>query len=92
MRQRVPFRVAHEVAGACVRVCEQRGIELAELSDDDFAAISPELTPDVRDVLTVAGSIASRSAFGGTAPARVAEQLGRLRATGRTRQAGAGPR
>jgi argininosuccinate lyase len=78
VRQRVPFRVAHEVAGECVRVCEQRGIELADLTDADFAAISPSLTPDVRSVLTVAGSLASRSAYGGTAPERVGEQLGRL--------------
>jgi argininosuccinate lyase len=32
----------------------------------------------VRSVLTVQGSIASRDAYGGTAPVRVAEQLGRL--------------
>ena len=41
VRQGVPFRVAHEVAGACVRECERRGIELWDLSDDDLAAISP---------------------------------------------------
>jgi argininosuccinate lyase len=80
VRRRVPFRVAHEVAGECVRVCEARGIELADLSDTDLAAISVELTPAVREVLTVAGSLASRSAFGGTAPARVAEQAIRLQA------------
>jgi len=79
VRQRVPFRVAHELAGECVRVCERRGIELDGLTDSDFAAISPHLTPDVRAVLSVAGSLASRSGYGGTAPARVAEQLERLR-------------
>jgi argininosuccinate lyase len=76
----VPFRVAHEIAGACVQVCEQRGIELAELSDTDFAAISAELTPEVRSVLTVAGSIASRNGTGGTAQDRVVEQAARLAA------------
>jgi len=80
VRQGVPFRVAHELAGECVRVCESRGIELADLSDEDFAAISEHLRPEVRSVLTVSGSLASRSAVGGTAPARVAEQLGQLRA------------
>lgn len=80
VREGVPFRVAHEVAGACVRVCEERGIELWDLSDEDLAAISPHLTPAVRSVLTVEGSLASRSAHGGTAPARVAEQLERARA------------
>ncbi|MBT9257586.1 argininosuccinate lyase [Phycicoccus sp. MAQZ13P-2] len=80
VRQGVPFRVAHEVAGESVRACEERGIELWDLDDDDLAAISPHLTPGVRDVLSVEGSMASRSALGGTAPARVAEQLGRVEA------------
>ena len=78
VREHVPFRVAHEVAGACVRVCEQRGIDLPDLSDDDLASISPHLTPGVRGVLTVAGSIASRDGVGGTARARVGEQAARL--------------
>jgi len=75
VRQGVPFRVAHEVAGASVRACEQRGIELWDLSDADLAAISEHLTPGVREVLSVEGSVASRDGVGGTAPARVAEQL-----------------
>jgi argininosuccinate lyase len=75
VRRGVPFRFAHEIAGACVRLCEARGIDLSELSDADLAAISPELTPEVRDVLSVAGSITSRSARGGTAPDRVRQQL-----------------
>jgi argininosuccinate lyase len=75
VRQGVPFRVAHEVAGACVRACEERGIELWDLTDDELATISTHLTPDVRSVLTVEGSVASRDAIGGTAPARVSEQL-----------------
>jgi argininosuccinate lyase len=80
VREGVPFRVAHEVAGACVQACESRGIELWDLSDEDLAAISGHLTSEVRSVLTVTGSLASRSAFGGTAPVRVAEQLTRATA------------
>lgn len=79
VREGVPFRVAHELSGACVQACEQRGIELWDLTDDDFAAIDPALTPGVRDVLTVEGSLASRDSRGGTAPVRVAEQLTELR-------------
>ena len=75
VREGVAFRIAHEVAGECVRVCESRGIELWDLSDADLAAINPALTPGVRDVLSVAGSLASRNGRGGTAPVRVAEQL-----------------
>ncbi|MFG1820553.1 argininosuccinate lyase [Kribbella sp. NPDC049174] len=84
VRQKVPFRVAHEVAGACVQECEKRGIELWDLTDSDLAAISPELTPDVRSVLTVEGSLASRNTRGGTAGERVAEQLTELRARAAT--------
>ncbi|WP_028645348.1 argininosuccinate lyase [Nocardioides sp. URHA0020] len=78
VREGVPFRVAHEVAGACVRRCEELGIELGDLSDEQFAEISPALTPAVREVLTVEGSVSSREGRGGTAPHRVREQLGEL--------------
>ena len=79
VRQGVSFREAHEISGACVQVCEERGIDLPDLSDDDFVAVSPHLTPDVRSVLSVAGSIASRDSRGGTAQARVSEQIAELR-------------
>jgi argininosuccinate lyase len=74
----VPFRVAHEAAGECVRVAEARGVGLEDLTDDEFAKVHPALTPEVRNVLTVHGSIASRDAHGGTAPVRVAQQTERL--------------
>jgi len=86
VRQGVPFRGAHEAAGGCVRAAEARGVGLEELTDAELAAIDTHLTPDVRQVLTVIGSIASRDAHGGTAGVRVAEQLGRVR------QAAAGDR
>ncbi|MBF0661264.1 argininosuccinate lyase [Rhodococcus sp. (in: high G+C Gram-positive bacteria)] len=81
VRQGVPFRVAHEAAGACVRAAETRGVGLEDLTDAELAAVDPALTPQVREVLTVEGSIASRNARGGTAGVRVAEQLGRVRET-----------
>ncbi len=78
VREGTPFRVAHEVAGACVRRCEELGIELADLSNEQFAQISGHLTPGVRDVLTAEGSVASRDGRGGTAPDRVREQVAEL--------------
>jgi argininosuccinate lyase len=87
VRAGVPFREAHEIAGACVRLCEERGIELWELDDDDLANVSPYLRPAVRSVLTVQGSVASRSGKGGTAPMRVAEQLDAVRAAVRAGRA-----
>ena len=78
VRQSVPFRVAHEVAGACVRRCEELGIELHELTDEQFAEISEHLTPAVRAVLSAEGSVSSRGGRGGTAPTRVRAQLAEL--------------
>ncbi|MFW6204819.1 MAG: argininosuccinate lyase, partial [Actinomycetota bacterium] len=75
VRRGVPFRQAHEITGRCVRRCEERGVELWDLSDSELAEISPWLTPEVREVLSVRGALAARSARGGTAPARVREQL-----------------
>lgn len=62
-----------------MRECETRGIELWDLSDEDLAGIHEALTPAVREVLSVPGSLASRSGKGGTAPVQVAEQLQRVR-------------
>jgi argininosuccinate lyase len=75
VRQGVPFRVAHEVAGACVREAESRGIGLDELDDETLTGINPSLTPAVREVLTVRGSVESRNAHGGTAPDQVRRQI-----------------
>jgi argininosuccinate lyase len=75
VREGTPFRIAHEVAGECVQVAEGQGTDLDGLSDEQFAAINPALTPAVRDVLTAEGSVSSRDGRGGTAPVRVAEQL-----------------
>jgi argininosuccinate lyase len=80
VRQGVPFREAHELSGAAVQLAESRGIELWDLSDDDYAGISAHLTPEVRTVLSTEGSLNSRSAQGGTAPSAVAAQLDALKA------------
>jgi len=80
VREGVPFRDAHEISGALVSHCEKLAIELHEPTDEELAKISPALTPSVREVLTVRGSIASRTGVGGTAPDRVAEQLAELTA------------
>ncbi|MGN6742829.1 MAG: argininosuccinate lyase [Amnibacterium sp.] len=75
VKQGRPFREAHEVTGALVKAAEERGVGLDGLSDEDLAAVSPALTPAVRDVLTIEGSVASRTGVSGTAPDRVRHQL-----------------
>jgi argininosuccinate lyase len=79
VRQGMPFRDAHEASGSCVAIAEDRGVELGDLTDDELASVSPMLSADVRDVLNVAGSLASRATLGGTAPAQVTKQLEALR-------------
>ncbi|MHA3021224.1 argininosuccinate lyase [Mycobacterium sp. BMJ-28] len=81
VRQGIPFRVAHEAAGAAVKAAEARNVGLEELADDELAGIHPGLTAQVREVLTIVGSVDSRDARGGTAPVQVARQLGVVRDT-----------
>lgn len=76
----VPFRHAHELSGACVKIAEGRGVELWDLTDEDFistfAAFLPaEVAPKVREVLSSDGSVASRNGKGGTSYGRVREQI-----------------
>jgi argininosuccinate lyase len=79
VRNGVAFREAHEAVGKLVAHCTHHGLDLHEVDDAQLAALSPHLTPDIRDVLDVRGAIASRQGHGGTAPVRVAEQLEVLR-------------
>ncbi|OFI38453.1 argininosuccinate lyase [Arthrobacter sp. SW1] len=79
-RQDIPFSEAHHISGALVRFCEENGLDYGDLSDEQLASVDPRLTPGVKAVLTVEAALEAHSGFGGTAPARVAEQLTRLRA------------
>jgi argininosuccinate lyase len=79
VKQRVSFRDAHEITGKLVTYCEQHNLELHEVPDSEMAAISPALSPEVRDVLSVGGSIKARDGAGGTALPRVLEQIAALR-------------
>ena len=74
VRQGVPFREAHEASGACVRIAEERGVDLVELTDEELAGVDKRLKPSIREVLTIDGAVASRATKGGTAGVRVAEQ------------------
>ena len=78
VKQGVIFRDAHEISGELVRYCEDRGLELHEPSDEELLTVSEHLTPGVREVLTIEGSVNSRVGVGGTARVRVDEQLARL--------------
>jgi argininosuccinate lyase len=76
----LPFRQAHHVTGALVRLAEQRGVDLAELPLAEMQAVEPGITEAARAGLTVARSVESRTSFGGTAPANVRAAIAAARA------------
>ncbi|MBA4782902.1 MAG: argininosuccinate lyase [Rhizobiales bacterium] len=75
----LPFREAHHVTGAIVALAERKKSTLEALSLADMQTVEPRITAEVFDVLSVEKSVASRKAYGGTAPENVAEQAARWR-------------
>ena len=71
----LPFREAHHVTGALVKLAEARGVDLPELSLGEMHAVSPGITEEVFSVLGVENSVASRRSYGGTAPEQVRAQV-----------------
>ncbi|WP_206997878.1 argininosuccinate lyase [Trinickia mobilis] len=74
----VPFSEAHEITGALVRACEAQGVELGDVSAGMLAEVDARLAPDVLAHVTPNAAVTARRGFGGTAPARVSEQIARL--------------
>ncbi|MFP4043829.1 MAG: argininosuccinate lyase [Rhodosalinus sp.] len=71
----LPFREAHHVTGRLVAAAEAKGCDLPDLTLDEMRAVHAGITGDVFGVLGVHNSVASRTSYGGTAPARVREQV-----------------
>ena len=73
----IPFREAHHITGAAVKLAESKGLALDQLSLDDLQTIDVRIDARVYDALSVEASVAARASYGGTAPdqvkARVAE-------------------
>ena len=71
---KLPFRDAHHVTGRIVAHAEARGLDLPAVPLAEMQAIEPGITAAIYDVLSVEASVASRTSYGGTAPANVAAQ------------------
>ena len=71
---KLPFRDAHHVTGRIVAHAEARGLDLPAVPLAEMQAIEPRISAGIYDVLSVAASVASRTSYGGTAPANVAAQ------------------
>src|SRR5450631_1688077 len=70
-----PFREAHHIAGSIVKAAEGAGVTLDKLPLAEMQKIEPAITAEVFKVLSPEASVHSRMSLGGTAPARVKEQL-----------------
>jgi argininosuccinate lyase len=79
VRKGVPFRDAHEAVGSAVRFAEESARDLSELSLEELRKFSGSIDEDVFRVLTLEGSVASRSHPGGTAPEQVLAAVRRAR-------------
>jgi argininosuccinate lyase len=75
----LPFRQAHHATGALVSRAEALGVELAALPLEEMQRVEPRITAAVFEVLTIDKSVASRTSFGGTAPANVAAAIAQAR-------------
>ncbi|MPT48505.1 MAG: argininosuccinate lyase [Sphingobium sp.] len=71
----IPFREAHHITGHAVKLAEEKGVQLADLSLEELQSIDPRITSGIYDVLTVDASVASRMSHGGTAPVQVRARI-----------------
>jgi len=76
----IPFREAHHITGAAVKLAETRGIALDQLSLADLQAIDSRIDERVYAALSVEASVAARASHGGTAPVEVRKRIAEARA------------
>jgi len=75
----IPFREAHHITGAAVKLAESKGVALDQLSMGELQAIDARIDERVYDALSVEASVAARSSHGGTAPSEVAKRVAEAR-------------
>ncbi len=72
---KIPFRQAHHTTAKIVKLASDRKCMLGDLALKDMQSVESRITKDVYKVLSVEKSVASRTSFGGTAPARVRQAI-----------------
>ena len=80
VKRGLPFRDAHEAVARAVRLAEQKGCDVSDLTLDELKSFSPLVDESVFAVLTVEGSLSARNHIGGTAPEQVRAAIARARA------------
>ncbi|MGL4651513.1 MAG: argininosuccinate lyase, partial [Caldilineaceae bacterium] len=79
VRKGVPFREAHHVAGAAVRMAEVQALPLPELPLEDLLTLHHAFDADVATLWSMESSVERRDATGGTSRRSVLEQITALR-------------
>jgi argininosuccinate lyase len=75
----IPFREAHHITGAAVKLAESRGVALDALALADLQQIDARIDERVFSALSVEASVAARASHGGTAPAEVRKRVAEAR-------------
>ena len=75
VKKNLPFRQAHEVAGKLVHYCIERGVDLKDLTLDEFRKFSPLFDADIHDAIKPETCVAARNSQGGTSPKQVEIQI-----------------
>jgi argininosuccinate lyase len=75
----IPFREAHHITGAAVKLAESKGVALEALTMEELQAIDNRIDERVYAALSVASSVAARASYGGTAPEQVQRQVSAAR-------------
>jgi argininosuccinate lyase len=75
----IPFREAHHITGAAVKLAESKGLALEALSLDELKAIDARIDEGVFPALSVEASVAARASHGGTAPSEVEKRVAEAR-------------
>jgi argininosuccinate lyase len=76
---KMPFRNAHHVTGTLVKIAENKGLDLHELTLSEMQKVEKKITAKIFEVLTVENSVASRTSIGGTSQVRVKEEIAKAK-------------
>ncbi|TPX62515.1 argininosuccinate lyase [Powellomyces hirtus] len=79
VRKGVPFRETHHIAGRAVKMAEDRGVPMSELSIQDFQTLHAAFADDAVEIWNYERSIDQRCAIGGTSLKTVQEQISAMK-------------
>ena len=71
----IPFRQAHHITGRLVKLCENNGCRLEDLTDEQIKTVNPDISRATLGDISIKSCVENRSTFGGTAPVEVQRQI-----------------